>query len=336
MDLQAISDAASKSAPLEATFVKGRVLQYDADFGCYECAWLDESIESNIRALKGHIEVKRKMAGAEFVNVHITLGMKGGRDQIATVKPYQEQRTGRNVEVKERVAILRNFLASYNTETVTSVVNLLQEADDSLTQYQVKQIAEHGIESSVIMSGDKDLWMSEGWHCDQKTGEFYLVEGYGKTDYKDVGNVKPKLIGRGTSWFWHQLIMGDSADNIAGLPQLSGKLMNRYLPTKTKNPNRKPASAGEAKAVAILKGVTTDAEAARRVHEAYKHHYPKNATEMLVEQAFLLWMRRTGAVDDVITFLNECGISCGFSLAQKERLKEFKRLAIIQIKASED
>jgi len=335
LDLAAISESAAESATVENAFVKGRVLQYDADFGCYECAWLDNSIESNIDTLKKHIEVKRKMAGAEHVNVHITLGMKGGRDQMATVKPYQEQRSGKNVEIKERVAILRNFLANYNTEDTTAVVNLLQEADDSLTQMQEQSIKEYGVLSSVIMSGDKDLWMSRGLHCDQKTGRMYLVKGYGKTEYRDVGNTKPKLIGEGTSWFWHQMLHGDTADNIAGLPKLSGKLLNKYLPTKTYNANRKPASCGEAKSTAILHGVTNDKEAARRVLEAYQGHYT-NAVEMLVEQAFLLWMRRTSDIADCIHFLNESGIHCGFSGAQKKRLQEFKRLAVIQIKASEE
>ena len=335
LDLAAISKSAAESAAVENAFVVGRVLQYDADFGCYECAWLDDSIESNIDTLKKHIEVKRKMAGAEFVNVHITLGMKGGRDQIATVKPYQEQRAGKNLEIKERVAILRNFLANYTSDTSKPIVNLLQEADDSLTQLQERSIKAHGVKSSVIMSGDKDLWMSQGLHCDQKTGRMYLVNGYGKTEYRDVGNTKPKLVGEGTSWFWHQMLHGDTADNIAGLPTLSGKLLNKYLPTKKYNAKRNAASCGEAKSTAILKGVTNDREAAKRVLEAYQGTYT-NAVEMMVEQAFLLWMRRTSDVADCVHFLNESGIKCDFSPAQKERLKEFKRLAVIQIKASEE
>ena len=140
MDLAAISKSAAESAITEATFVLGRVLQYDADFGCYECAWLDKSVADNIDTLMKHIEIKRQMAGAEYVNVHITLGMKGGREQIATVKPYQEQRGNRDPLLTERVAALRNFLANYDTDIVTPVANLLQEADDSLTQLQVLRI----------------------------------------------------------------------------------------------------------------------------------------------------------------------------------------------------
>jgi DNA polymerase-1 len=336
MNITEMAKAAAQSDSQQNAYVSGRILQYDADFGAYECGcWLDESVDSNIRALKKHIEIKRKLAGAQFVNNHITLGMKGGREQIATVKPYQAQRSGQNVEVKERVAILRNFLVSYQTENVTPVVNLLQEADDSMTQHQHKML-HSGIENaknlSVIMSGDKDLNMAMGLHCDQKTGKMVRANGYGTVSYQDVGNLQPKLVGYGTGWFWHQLLMGDTADNIAGLPKISGKLANRYLPTKTYNPKRKALQCGEAKAVAILKGVRTDREAAKRCLEAYQGHYT-NAVEMLVEQAFLLWMRRTGKPSDVINFLQESGLACGFSGAQVTALKEFKRLAYIQIKA---
>jgi DNA polymerase-1 len=335
MDLAAIGQLAAESDSLEAPFVKGRVLQLDADFGCYECAWLDKTLNENIVQLKNLIETCRLTAGAEFVNVHITLGMKGGRTQMATVKPYQEKRNAnKDPEKQARVAALRNFLANYKTDIAEPVSNLLQEADDSLTIMQRVRITTHGLQSSVIMSGDKDLWMSEGLHCEQKTGRIYEVKGYGKTVWKDVGNVKPKLVGEGTSWFWHQLLHGDGADNIAGLPELSGKLLNRYLPTKKTNPKRPAQSCGEAKSFAVLKGVTSDRDACTRVFEAYRGHWP-NATEMLVEQAFLLWMRRTDRVDDVLEFLNASGLMCEFSPAQKERLREFKRLAVIQIQASE-
>lgn len=337
MDLAAIASQAAESGSLLNTFVKGRVLQLDADFGCYECSWLDKSLQENIIQLKKLIETCRLTAGAEFVNVHITLGMKGGRNQMATVKPYQEKRNKLiDPEKTARVSALRNFLANYNTDITTPIANVLQEADDSLTIMQLERIAEFGLKSSVIMSGDKDLWMSEGLHCEQKTGDIYEVKGYGKTEWKEVGNVKPKLVGRGTSWFWHQLLHGDGADNIAGLPKLSGKLLNRYLPTKKINPKRASQPCGEAKSYAILKGVTNNREACKRVREAYIECYREgNALEMLIEQAFLLWMRRTKKLDDVLDFLTESGMIAVFSSSQTQRLEEYKRLAKIQLQESD-
>jgi len=332
MDFNALGATAAQSESLAAPIHKGRVLQDDADFHCYECADLDEPVTKNFKHLLDLIDMKRQMAGAEFVNVHITLGLKGGREQMATVKPYQEKRDNhRDPKLKDRVAALRNMLGNYKTDIQKPIVNLYQEADDSLAQYQEARIKEHGVESSVILSGDKDLWMVRGLHCDSKTGRMWRVDGYGKTEYKDVGNVKPKLIGQGTSWFWHQIIMGDTADNIPGLPMLSGRLAEKYVPNKKPNAKRKAIKCGEAKAYAMLKGVTTEKEAARRVYEAYSDHYGSTAAEMLLEQAFLLWMRRTTKIFDVCTYLGEVGLKIQPSPAQLNRLQEYKKLVKIQM-----
>lgn len=336
MDFTKLGDSASRSEPVNRPVIAGRVLQADADFFCYYCARIDEHPNENFKALLSLINNKRVLAGCEFVNVHLTLGIKGGREQMATVKEYQGQRNdNRDPAVKQRVHLLRNMLANYKTSKENPVVNLLQEADDSLTQYQNMQITLHGVESSVLMSGDKDLWMVEGLHCDPDTGRMWRVQGYGKVYYKDVGNVTgPKLIGEGTSWFWHQMIMGDTADNIPGLPMLSGRLANRYVPTKVVNVNRPPLKCGEAKAVAVLKDVTTDLEAFRRVREAYKDYYGSRADEMLYEQAFLLWMRRTGNVHDVMTFLKTLGFEYTLSKTQQDAMARFKELALLQISQS--
>lgn len=315
--------------------VAGRILQADADFFCYYCAKVDEHVNENFRNLLDLINVKRAMAGAEFVNVHVTLGLKGGRNEMATVKEYQGKRDdNRDPALKARVHELRSMLANHKTDVTKPVVNLFVEADDSLTQHQTKLIAEGKRNLTVIMSGDKDLWMVEGLHCDGTTGRMWDVKGYGKTEYREVGNVKPKLVGEGTSWFWHQMIMGDTADNIPGLPFLSGRLANIYLPTKGKaNPKRPQIACGEAKAVAMLTGVSSDSEAYRRVYEAYRDYYGISAEEMFYEQAFLLWMRRTNNVHDVMTFLEPLGFKYKLSPNQMKAMARFKELVHLQIKA---
>lgn len=337
MDFMQLGSQAAQSDNLSRPVVPNRVLQADADFFCYYCAKTDEHVNENFRCLLDLIEVKRCMAGAQFVNVHVTLGMKGGREQMATVKPYQGKRDDhRDPALKARVHELRSMLANYKSDIVKPVVNLLQEADDSLCQQQLKRIKSHGEDSTVIMSGDKDLWMVDGLHCDGETGRMWRVKGYGLCEYRNVGNVKPKLMGEGTSWFWHQMVMGDTADNIPGLPMLSGRLANKYLPTKTLNRNRPAIACGEAKAVAMLLNVTTDQEAFNRVYEGYRDHYGATADEMFYEQAFLLWMRRTGDVHDVLNFLRPLGFKYELSSNQKKLMQRFKELALVQIRASKE
>jgi len=324
MNFAQMGTAAAKTDSMARAVTAGRVLQDDTDFICYQCAHPDQTLKYALDKLLQNVEFARRQAGAERVNLHLTMGLKGGRAEMATVQPYQEKRNqARNPELQARVAELRSELANLDHPLFTPVVNTIQEADDSIRQYQWKMIQEHGVESSVIRSGDKDLWFAEGYHIDDQ-GRLYNVSGYGTTDYREVGNVKPKLIGRGTSWFWHQMIMGDSVDNIPGLPVIKGTLLNRYLPTKVYNAKRKDAACGEAKAVAMLKDVTTEQEAARRVLEAYQLYYGNTfGVEMLVEQAFLLWIRKTNKMTEVIEYLRSCGISCDFTADQKKRLKDF-------------
>ena len=315
---------AAKSDSTSRAIVPGRILQDDTDFICYQCANLDQTVEYAFKRVLENLDYARRVSGAESVNMHLTMGMKGGRFEMATVQPYQDKRNAKkNPELAYRVTELRNMLANHKSSKFVPIVNIIQEADDSLRQMQYARIQTHGVESSVIRSGDKDLWFSEGLHVDNQ-GRFYTVDGYGWTEYREVGNVKPKLIGQGTSWFWHQLIMGDGADNIPGLPKLSGRLLNRYVPTKTYNAKRKAGACGEAKAVAMLDGVTTDAEAATRIMEAYQDTYGLiEGAVMLVEQAFLLWIRRTSKLCEVITFLRECGLNVSFTTSQALRLQDF-------------
>lgn len=324
MDFSKLGTSASKSDSQSRATVAGRVLQDDTDFICYQCASLDEPVSTAFKNVMNNLDYARRLAGAETVNMHLTMGLKGGRAEMATVQPYQEKRNAKkNPELAYRVKELRELLANHKSSKFIPVVNIMQEADDSLRQMQFARIKEHGVESSVIRSGDKDLWFAEGIHMDD-SGRFYTVAGYGKTEYREVGNVKPKLIGQGTSWFWHQMVMGDTADNIPGLPKISGRLLNRYLPTKTYNPKRKAGACGEAKAVAMLKDVTTEQEAATRVMEAYQDTYGMiEGAEMLVEQAFLLWIRKTNKLSEVITYLQSCGLNVSFTSAQTARLKEF-------------
>jgi hypothetical protein len=170
--------------------------------------------------------------------------------------------------------------------------------------------------------------MFPGLHIDPYTLEHVHVTGYGSC-WLDESTSTKKILGWGTSFFWHQLLVGDGADNIPGLPLLSGELANHYKPTAaiTKAQERlltdctskqrdaalrtikerKPIKVGPVVVAAILAGVDNDYEALRRVRECYYSLYGsevrpvahwnggiavKTAGHMLLEQARLLWMRR--------------------------------------------
>jgi len=320
MDFSRLGKAAAKSESVSRPIVAGRELQYDADFACYEVADLDEPVSKNFKALLDHIEYKRCLAGAETVVAHITLGEKSGREAMATVKPYQENRDP-DAPIKVRVRELRQMLANHKV----SAYDLHREADDVMIMRQHARIKVHGWESSVIMSGDKDLWMGQGWHCDPKTGRMYLVKGYGKTEYREVGNVKPKMVGEGTSWFWHQMIMGDKADNIPGLEMISNQDLDVYFPLKSKKKRKLGAGkCGEAKAYEVLKGVQDDKTAAKRVYNLYWNYYQSSAAERFLEQAYLLWMQRNDNPWDVGVYLEQCGLKIVPTQRQIQVVEEFR------------
>lgn len=326
MDFGKLGEAAAQSPSLPP-IVQGRVCQCDADTLAYDCTNLENSLAANWQELKTWIEEIRIKSGSEFMNLHLTMDRKGGRFEMATIKPYQENRKNRDEDKQRRVWELRHKMASYMTDKVKAVAWYHQEADDGMAQFQLERIAEHGEESSIIYSADKDLWMVDGLHCEPVTFERYRVSGFGGAEYKEVGNVKPKLIGRGTAWFWYQMIMGDKADNIPGLPYLSGRLAEIYIPLKKPNPKRKALQCGEAKAYAMMKGVTSNKQAFNRVAEAYSDHYGKEWRERLFEQAFLLWMRRVDDELDVLRFLEtECGFSYQLTTQQRESLSQFMSL----------
>lgn len=328
MDLAAIGLAAAKKPSNLSRKVLGtRVLQFDADFACYEVADMEQPASSNFKNLLDFLHMKRVSAGAGHINAFITLGYKSGREQMATVKPYQENRDP-DAPIKVRVRELRNLLANYESTNVTVIVGHFFEADDLLCRYQEAMIKEGRVEDSVLMSGDKDLWMVQGYHADPKTGRMWFVDGFGETEYREVGNVKPKLVGEGTSWFWHQMVMGDKVDNIPGLEKIDNKTLDRYQPLKSRKARASGSTAcGEAKAVNMLKDVTTDKEAARRVYEAYWEYYGTKAMDRFVEQAYLLWMQRDTNEWDCITYLQEAGLKCCPSIEQQVQVENFRSIA---------
>ena len=328
--------------------VKGRILHHDSDFLAYQCGykWETESLEVSIEHLRKAIQTCRIMAGAEFIFLYLTMGDKGGRNAIATVKEYQAQRAGRDPGLTKRVKELREFMATCTDPGVTPKVQMEQEADDALCQaMQVAKDSNRDHYLNVLQSADKDLWMVGGLHVNAKT---YEIEdfpfGYGQCDL-DINGTRKKLVGRGTSFFWHQLLMGDTADNIPGLPEFSEKLVLEYWPTKAIIAARdkiksststgqstklkkslhnliakiKPKKVGAVGAYEYLYHCKTDRQALVAVLAAYREHYgdadflanhwngqifTSTAGEMLLEQARLLWMRRTEG-EDVTTFFEE-------------------------------
>lgn len=287
--------------PEPPAMVPFRVLEADADFLAYHNGyqWETESLEKSIESLKLEIETLRIMAGAEQINLHLTMGTKGGRYELAKVKEYQGKRE-KSEGLAERVSALRHFMANYSNANTSSTVSLDQEADDALCQALIR--ARDGVYQNlrVLWSLDKDLNMVPGLHMHGRTYDiFHVPDGYGECELDRTSTSSTKVVGYGHSFFWHQMLMGDNADDIPGLPKLSSKIMREIAPTKTlvkaelrlRTANtpakakaarvalnkiydgQKPKACGAVGAHTYLAKCKTNKEAFRLVREAYVEYY---------------------------------------------------------------
>jgi len=273
------------------------------------------------------------MAGAESYVLHLTGADKGGRYDLATVKEYQANRKGK--AKPKHLASLREYVRGLPE----CLFHEHQEADDGMAQGNYAAFKAGTPDLSVICSADKDLKMCSGWHLDQQTGELKYVDGYGEIELTE-GKSK-KIKGYGTSFFWAQLLMGDTADNIPGLPKLGCDTQIRYAGFHTKAIEKlldtcscgdadkedaaaaklqqlKPKACGAVAAWHILGDAVDDQDAFTRVVQCYKDYYGEGVVKykdyngiehdttaggMLVEQMHLLWMRRVQGTGDIMDFV---------------------------------
>ena len=205
--------------------VQGRVLNADGDIYAYNCAGNDETTHAECVAnIEQEVAGRMAQAGATSYILHITGdgSCKGQRHTVAGVREYQANR--RDKPKPRNLTFVRQYIK-------TNMVNAQhydQEADDGLAQYQQAYLDRGERELCVLDSTDKDLRMVQGLHICPDTGKLVDVQGYGECWYdKDKG----KTTGWGTSFFWHQILMGDTADNIPGLPAFGKQLSHTMWPT---------------------------------------------------------------------------------------------------------
>lgn len=292
----------------EIETVPGRVALVDADFLAYMATFDDETpwpdMVSNADVM---IENLRRASGAEHIELYLTASnsTKGDRFQIAIQKPYQGNRDGK--QKPKYLTRMREHLAS----KPRAVLAMDAEADDYMAER-----AYGDPKNTVIISKDKDLRMIPGVQMDWDTGEFSDTgnDPWGWIEI-DRSKSSPKMVGRGWLFFFGQMLAGDAADNIKGLPKID-------------NGKGKLVACGAVKAVDFLNDVATGVisganpneffgeaiyNAVRNAYREYDEkegffHYedamPRRWQEVFISEAKLLWMRRKPADDtDVLDFM---------------------------------
>lgn len=273
---RAASDAPQEAVSLYPAKVEGRTLLVDGDMIAYSNAGNDDTPPGRARqSAIARIEVLRDMSGCDKVVVHLTddASTKGDRYLIATVKPYQDHRkSGRK---PKNWAYLRDWMQSYSGDLFTTKTWGTREADDGIAYHATVL----GVDKAVIATADKDMRMIPAWHIDWSTYQLTRLD----TEFRVWGD-NGKLYGH--AWFWQQVLQGDTADNIPGLPKYVVDGKSKLI--------------GEKTAAKFLEGHTRDETAAVMVASLYASYYPDDWADRLAEQMALLWMRRDrhAAVDD--------------------------------------
>lgn len=260
-----------------APVVQGRVLLVDGDAACYVCAGGDDTSPAQARInLIQRIARAKAAAGAESVIVLVTCrtSHKGHRYAVSRVKEYQGQRkSGRRPKNWE---FLRQLL-EFGTYTDWPIeITRVAEADDLFSQHSHRR----GWENVVHHAQDKDMRMIPGYHLTWDDFHLFAVK---PDTWELVRN--DKVYGR--KWFWLQMLHGDTADYVPGLPKMTREDGKQML-------------CGEKTAAKLLADFTDEASARALVKSQYRLYYGDEAEVNLLEQAILLWMRReSGNVFDV-------------------------------------
>lgn len=247
-------------------FVQGRTLIVDADGPAYVAAATVKTVGTAVRRFQQNILTQMFLTKSQDAILHLTssTSAKAGRFNIVAAKPYQGQREGTAkpalLEVtRQAVAQSHNWLPEY-----TVVMNHIVEADDAMMM-DAYRLKEHGL----TWSADKDLRMTPYPYWDIAQGRIVYPDGFGTLHVEYTPAGKMKLLGYGKRFFWAQLLMGDTADNIAGITRLDGKLC------------------GPDGAYKFLKDIHGENETANAVLAAYARN-----KQNILPEGWLLWLLR--------------------------------------------
>lgn len=182
------------------------------------------------------------LEGRSGYKLYLT-GSGNFREGLATILPYKGNRdpTHKPKYYKE--------LKQYMVDKHNAIIVHGMEADDAMAMEQWS----HRDKSTIIATIDKDLDMIPGWHYNLNSKEQYWVD-----------------LDRANYFFFWQMLVGDSTDNIPGIKGI-----------------------GKARATKALEHLIGDTQAMKQVvEEMYMKQYPDNHRDAFNEVASLLWMIR--------------------------------------------
>jgi hypothetical protein len=237
----------------------------DADILCYRVGFAVqrkvgdtievEPVHHAYHLIKTNIAKILKGCSTDTYRMFLTSNDKSNyRFDIAKTLPYK----GTRVAAKP---VYYNELRQYMVDHWGAELVSGKEADDALGIAQMQ-----GQGKTIICGIDKDLLMIPGLHYNFVSDTHYKFEDPGELFKHKRG----KILGGGIKWFYAQMLMGDSADNIPGLKGI-----------------------GPIKTLELLKDLDTEEQMLYTVRKAYEE---KGALDRFEEVANLLWIQREPGV----------------------------------------
>lgn len=234
------------------------VLVYEVGFGC-EVAWEGPDpppFDKAAELLDNRITHICNAVGATAPPVLFLTGKNNFREKIAVTRPYKANRGAKPFHYYN--------LRAYMQGKWDAIVVDGMEADDAMAIAQDYR--------TIICTRDKDLRQVAGAHYGWELGN---QPSFGPRYIDELGWIElsedhKKLKGGGMKFFYAQCLMGDSVDNIPGLPKCG------------------PKGAFE-----TLSHITLLPELFEAVRGAYRAFYGDVlGDERLLEMGQLLWMVR--------------------------------------------
>lgn len=255
------------------TRVPGRTLILDGDFPAYKAASTVKTLPTALRRFVTEVMTLVFLTGAEHVNIHLTAkgSAKAHRARLPTAKPYQGNRANKPKPpllepLREAIEFQVNTGEGVLPPEWSVTLHRYWEADDGMIMDAVR----YG-DRGIIVSEDKDLRLTPGPFYETSTGLTDIIpDRFGWIDEKYTDGGTRKVTGHGTKFFWAQMLMGDTADNVKGIEKLNGKL------------------SGAAAAYNYLDSITDENEAANRILWEYA-----KINQMALPEAECLWLRRS-------------------------------------------
>lgn len=255
----------------------GRVLIMDGDGDAYRAAATVKTVPTGVRRFQSAVLEAIFLADCSTGEVYLTHeeSFKTGRFGIKAVKPYQGQRNG-SAKPPLLAAVREGAYEADQHPEFTVHMEKIFEADDAM---MMRAYVEK--ENGVIRSDDKDLRMTPYAYYDIKTGKVLPPDPFGRLWIETTPSGKEKLVGHSLKFFWAQMMMGDTADNVKGLLKYKGK------------------DCGLKGAYEALDPLTEIGQVCNHVIDAYRE-----IDQNPLPEGWLLWMLRSPD-DNVWRYFNE-------------------------------